>query len=238
MKTVSILAALYWFQSLAFGGLQWEKKEIEFNPLVTDKEVKADFNFTNAGREPVTIVAVEPGCGCTTAVLEKRTYRPGEKGHIAATFTIGQRTGLQNKPIRVTVRGEKEETVLTMITHIPELMKVSPQLVFWQTGEAPEAKTIELTAMRDAPLRVTKVTSTDPKMKAAIETVQEGKSYKVVVTPAETAAPVSATLTIETELAPNVYQYFTAYAHVKQAKSSRAAIWVYKDGETSPTLVK
>ena len=116
-------------------------------------------------------------------------------------------------------------------------MKVSPQLVFWQTGDAPQAKTIELTVMRDTPIRVNKVTSSDPSMKVALETVQEGKSYKVVVTPGQTAAPVSALLSIETEVAPNVHQIFSAYAHIKPSSSRHPKIRVYKDGEAAPTVV-
>ena len=81
-------------------------------------------------------------------------------------------------------------------------MKVSPKLVFWRTGDAPEAKTIEVTVEGTAPVRVKKVTSSDPSVKVALETVQEGKSYKVVVTPQQTAAPVSSLLSIETEVAP------------------------------------
>lgn len=225
------------FPGLAWADLQWEKKDLEFSPAATDTSVKAEFNFTNTGRDAVTIASVEPGCGCTTAVLDKTTYRPGEKGRITSVFTFGQRSGLQNKPLRVFIKGQEQPTVLSIITHLPELVKVSPQLVFWRTGDAPGAKTIELTVMRAAPIRVTKVTSSDPSVKVALETVQEGRSYKVVVTPEQTATPVSALLSIDTEVEPSVHQLFSAYAHIKMSESSRPKITVYKDGEAVPTVV-
>ena len=92
--------------------------------------------------------------------------------------------------------------------------------------------------MRDTPIHVTKVTSSDPTLKVALKTVQEGKSYQVVVTPSQTDSPVSALLTIETEIAPKVHQLFSAYAHIKLASAQRPKIWISKDGETAPTLLE
>lgn len=234
MKTFVFTLAFVVIKCFACADIAWEQKSLEFHPSVTDTEVRGEFRFTNTGAEPVTIASVEPACGCTTAVLEKTIYQAGEKGRITAVFTFGQRTGLQDKPIKVSIVGQKEATTLSIITHIPEIVKVSPQFVFWQTGDAAQSKTIELTVVRDAPIRVNKVTSSDPSVKVALETVREGKTYKLVVTPAQTTMPVSSLLSIETEIAPNVHQFFTAYAHVKPASSKRAKIWVYKDGATTP----
>lgn len=238
MKIPSFVLASSLLQSVACADLEWEKKDLEFHPAVTDTEVKAEFHFANTGTDPITIASVEPACGCTTAVLDKTTYQPGEKGRITTVFTLGQRTGLQNKPIRVAIKGQKEPTILSVIAHLPELVKVSPQFVFWLTGDAPQPKTIDLTVVRDTQIRVGKVTSSDPSMTVALETVQEGKSYKVVVTPGQTDTPASALLSIATEVAPNVHQVFNAYAHVKLSSSRRPKIWVYKDGATTPTVLK
>lgn len=238
MRFLPLLLVLTLGQSFIYADLQWEKKELEFHPSVTDTSVTAEFNFTNVGPDAVTIRSVETACGCTTANLDKMIYQPGEKGRITAVFTFGQRTGLQNKAIRVFLEGEAKERVLSIITHIPELLKVSPQFVFWQTGEAPQPKTIELTVARNSPIRVTKVSSSDPSIKVALETVQDGKSYKVSVTPGQTDKPLSSLLTIETDVAPNVHQMFSAYAHIKMPGSARPKIFVYKDGESQPTVIE
>lgn len=234
MKTLSFILSTLVLHGMAFADIQWEKKELEFFPSPTDTSVTAEFHFTNTGAKPVTIASVKPACGCTTAVLDKTTYGPGEHGRITSVFTFGQRTGLQNKQIRVSIKGGETDTILSIITHLPEIMKVSPVVVFWRTGDAPQPKTIELTVGREEPVRVTGVKSSDPSVKVALETVQEGKSYKLVVTPGQTAMPVSSLLTIDTEVAPNVHQLFSAYAHVKLAESSRPKITVFKDGKPVP----
>jgi uncharacterized protein DUF1573 len=237
MKILLCPVAFFLFQCAVCAGLEWEKTQLEFHPSATDAEVKGDFNFTNTGKEPVTIDAVEPGCGCTTAVLDKKTYAPGEKGRVTATFNIGQRTGEQHKIIRVKIHDAPEPAVLTMITHIPELMKMSPQFVWWKAGDEPRPQTIELTVMPDAHLRVTRVLSTDPKIKPTLETVEEGKSYKVVVTPEQTATPLMAVLTIDSTLAPDHQKLFTAFAQVKPPEIPARVLPPVKKAEAAPAPV-
>ena len=220
MKTLPFLAAFCCFTSLVHAGLQWENKRLEFHPSASDTEVKAEFTFTNTGSEPVTIEAVKPDCDCTAATLEKKIYKPAEKGRISATFNIGQRTGIQDKSIRVTIQGEKEPVLLSMVTYIPELMKITPSLVFWKTGEAPQPKTLELAVSPGTTMRITKVTSSDPRMTATVEAVEEGKKYKVVVTPQQTATPLAAILWMESDAPSDAPRKFTAFAQIRRASPS------------------
>ena len=220
MKAFRFLALLLLTPCLAHAGIEWERKQLEFHPSASDTEVKAEFNFTNTGKTAVTIESVKPECGCTTAVLDKSSYQPGEKGRITAIFTFGARTGLQEKTIRVNMQGEKEPTTLSIVTHIPDLVKLTPSFVFWRIGEESQAKAIEVTMPPESKMRVTKVTSSDPKMTAKLEAVQEGAAYKVVVTPSDTSAPVAAILYIECATPSGVPKTFTAYAHIKASKPS------------------
>jgi uncharacterized protein DUF1573 len=218
MKTLPVLIALLSLPNALFAGLKWDNTNIEFFPKTSEAEVKGEFHFSNEGKEPVTIQSVTSGCGCTTAVLETWTYQPGEKGRISATFTIGQRVGLQNKAITVRVAGEEQPAILTMAIHIPEQVKFSPPLVFWLAGQPPEPKTIVLSVVQDEPLRVTKIASSEAKLQAALETVREGREYKIVVTPADTAAPAMAILRIESDgPTPDSPKIFQAYAQIKPA---------------------
>ena len=99
-------------------------------------------------------------------------------------------------------------------------MKLSPSFVFWRVGEESQAKTVDVTLPPEFKMRVTKVTSSDPKMTAKLETVQEGTAYKVVVTPSDTSEPIAAILWIECASPSGVPKSFTAYAHIKASKPS------------------
>ena len=197
----------------AQSALHWDKKVIELQPGPAEKTARAEFAFTNTGQQPVVIDRVKPSCGCTTTALEKKTYQPGEKGHITAVFTLGSRKGDQAKSIRVEIRGENPATVLTLVTHIGEPARLEPSLVFWRTGEAPRAKTISV----KLPLgtRLTRVTSSDPKFAAMLEPVGEKAEYKITVTPGGTAQKATAVLNIQGMTRANEPRTFQAYAQVK-----------------------
>ena len=197
--------------------LRWDAKTQEVRPNSQEKTARADFGFTNASSQPVTIESVRSSCGCTTAALEKKTYQPGEKGRIVAIFTIGSRQGTQVKAIRVGVRGESEPTLLTMVTHVGEAVKIDPPLVYWRTGDAPRPKTIKLKFPDGLGLRVARVSSSDAKIAAAVETLKEGAEYKITVTPEGTARECAAVLTIQAVSRANESKTFLAYAQVKGA---------------------
>jgi len=197
----------------AQSALRWDKKIIELQPGPAEKTARADFVFTNVGKQPVIIDSVKPSCGCTTAGLEKKVYQPGEKGHITAVFTLGSRKGDQAKSIRVDVRGESSATVLTLVTHIGEPVKLEPSLVFWRAGEAPRAKTIHVKL--PAGTRLTRVSSSDPKFAATLEPVGEKAEYKITVTPEGTAQKATAVLNLQGVTRSNEPRTFQAYAQVK-----------------------
>ena len=197
----------------AQSALRWDKKIIELQPGPSEKTAKGEFLFTNISKQPVVIDSVKPSCGCTTAGLEKKTFQPGETGHLTAVFTVGSRKGDQSKSIRVNVRGEKPATTLTLVTHIGEPVRLEPSLVFWRAGEAPRAKTISVKL--PAGTRLTRVASSDPKFAATLEPVGEKSEYKITVTPEGTAQKATAVLNIQGTTRANEPRTFQAYAQIK-----------------------
>ena len=65
--------------------------EVKAGPVLTRR-----FAFVNAGTEPLTVTDLKASCGCATSTLEKRTYRPGERGEVTLEVnTLGQAEGPQ-----------------------------------------------------------------------------------------------------------------------------------------------
>jgi hypothetical protein len=216
MRKQNLAAAfLLLLPSTLLAGLTWEQTQLEFRPDASALEVHGEFHFTNTGRTAVIIESVTPECGCTTATLEKAVYQPGEKGRIAAVFTIGQRRGDQTKHIRVQIAGEKEPIGLTLLTHIAEAMRLTPDFVYWQAGEPPSPKTITATVIEDKPLTITKISTSNSKFHLEQKAVREGREYRILVTPEDTASDVIAVITIETLAGTEHARTFQAYAQVK-----------------------
>lgn len=198
--------------------VDWESRTLEFHPSLMEKVITADFVFTNAGNRPVRIEDVKSGCGCTTAIPDKKDYQPGEKGHITATFTIGERTGLQKIPITVKLTGEAVPVNLSLVAHLPVCMTVTPELLYWQVGDAPEPKAAALHVEDGVQLRITKVDSIDPTFTATLETIAEGKDYRVLVQPTTTGRESMAAITIDALVSGEVQKSFTVFPNIKPAE--------------------
>lgn len=208
-RTLAFLAAA----TLAHADIVWEKQVQEYHRVPDDGHVAAKFAFKNTGPEPVTIKRLKSSCGCTTARLGKNTYAPGESGEIEVKFTFGSRRGVQRKIISVTA-DDKREWMLDLRVYIHEPLTLTPALVYWRIGEAPEAKNIKLTAS-DAKVGVKSVTSSNPRVSAKIETVNAGKEYVLSVKPTDTSTKEAAELTVTTDFPPDAPRSYRIYARVK-----------------------
>ncbi|MDR2040233.1 MAG: DUF1573 domain-containing protein [Bacteroidales bacterium] len=64
------------------------KLEHDFGSIVqSDGAQSYTFEFTNKGKEPVSIQRVATSCGCTTSGWSKEPIAPGGKGLIKATYS-------------------------------------------------------------------------------------------------------------------------------------------------------
>lgn len=82
----------------------------DFGTIKQDQHVTHDFIFKNTGSANLIIEKTMTSCGCTAAVVGKKTYAPGEEGTLTVTFSAGKREGQQNK-------------VITLVTNDP----INPQ---------------------------------------------------------------------------------------------------------------
>lgn len=67
----------------------------------TDDPLKAKVKIRNAGSKLLKITEVKPGCGCTTAPLDKSELNPGEEATLDITLRIGGAGNQVTKSIRI-----------------------------------------------------------------------------------------------------------------------------------------
>lgn len=142
-----IVAYALWICAIvpvSHAGLSWDSHEVTAPPVPGASAVTGEFHFRNTEATAVTIASVHPACGCTTVKLEKTRYAPGEMGVLTVTFTIGDRTGAQQKTIEVQEEGAKAPDVLTLSVPLPEPMKVSSSTLEWKIGDTPATKDIQV----------------------------------------------------------------------------------------------
>jgi len=182
-------------QAGAFG-LAWDKDIITVDADPDQPQVKAEFSFHNDGDRPITIESVTPGCGCTTASLGKKTYAVGESGKIQVVFTVGERTGLQEKSVLVQTDDPRmtEPVELLLRINIHAYLDFEPQALFWNVGDEPVEKTIACTALLPAAVVLTEAPSANPAITTRIETVEAGRKYLLHVKPASTTTEFNTTI--------------------------------------------
>ena len=211
-----LLVPFLFLAPLAHAELKWERTVQQFQRVPDDKACEARYAFRNTGSTPITIKSLRSSCGCTTAKLDKKTYAPGEQGEVVLKFTFGDRKGNYLKGVTVTTDEKSAEpVVLKLFVDIHDPLTVTPALVFWRTGEATGAKSVQLTADPNQQVRIKSVTSSNPNFKTTLQTAQAGQQYSVAITPTGTAQKDSAEITVQTDFPADAPHAYTIYARIK-----------------------
>jgi hypothetical protein len=79
MKTMIVLTLAFSLGQQG-GALRFDEQLVNLGELRSQLAHKHVFSFRNQGTESLTILTVEPSCGCLAPRLENLAYRPGEKG--------------------------------------------------------------------------------------------------------------------------------------------------------------
>jgi hypothetical protein len=174
-----ILAAL---STNAIAQLSWENPEQKVTAGATDQFVVAKYQFTNTGNYPVTVLEVQPSCGCTTVQLAKKQYAPGESGELAVRFDFAGRTGRQEKSIVILTKDTINQPItLKLLVTIPEAVAVEPEFVFWRVGDEPEPKVIRVAVADGFPAKIVSIRTNSSAIRVDLEEVTPGKEVKVTV---------------------------------------------------------
>lgn len=91
--------------ALAQGRLTLDAPTHTFGTLREGVKAEHVFRFTNTGDAPLRVLAVRPGCGCTTPAWTRDPLPPGGTGTITVVYDSANRPGPFRKDIVVTTDG-------------------------------------------------------------------------------------------------------------------------------------
>ncbi|HBC47429.1 MAG TPA: hypothetical protein DEO84_03635 [candidate division Zixibacteria bacterium] len=75
----------------------WDYGNVPQNSVLTH-----DYLIRNTGNDTLNIIDVKPGCGCTTAPIQKKTLAPGESTTVALVFNTKTSRGKVSKNAKIT----------------------------------------------------------------------------------------------------------------------------------------
>lgn len=219
------LALTAWIQA---AGLEFKELLKEVHAPADAKTVTVEFEFTNTSDKPVTVAKYEPTCSCISVMIKegKLRYAPGESGLIRGEFDMGNFSGTVDKVVALWIEGdpsEKPSYSLTVRVHIPVLVTCEPKTVKWDIGGKAEPQTIRVTMNHTRPIHLTSVTSSSEAYKYELKTVEDGKSYEVIVSPLNLNAPSLAVLRLTTDCDVAKHKTQQVFAVVRKAGPAEAA---------------
>lgn len=182
----------------AFGQLRWTPETLTLTARASDQELRGEYAFENVGKEALSLLSVKGSCGCTAASAKLAVYKPGERGAVAVTYTIGDRRGRRHEMVIVeTSDPAMPKKVLLLDVDIPTAARFDRARLEWKIGGPAEAQTATLKIAENSPARATGVTATSPKITVRLAEVAP-KIYEITATPASTAEPLSGLIQVET----------------------------------------
>ena len=87
------------------------------------------------GQQSLRFTSLRPSCDCLTAAASKEVFALGEMGTVRVEFTVGGRSGRQEKYVTVTTHDPAEQPVsLLVVIEISEPMAMQPRQLPWEKG--------------------------------------------------------------------------------------------------------
>jgi hypothetical protein len=186
---------------LRAGPLTWERQSIDHDATPAETETHVTFPFRNTSDRAVTIVGLQPECGCTTATIAKKTYGPGERGEVGISIKLGDMVGLQVKRIAVTTDASPSGEDLVVRITIPTLVVIEPRLLFWNKGDTTPEKSIIISAGSTANINVLSARAVSAGIDSRIEIIEAGRKYRLVVRPGTAGEDFDSRVEGEVEIA-------------------------------------
>jgi hypothetical protein len=193
------------FAGMAFAGkLTFPEPVKELAPGPDESKVKVDFPFTNNTDKTVVVKETLGDCSCTSIEISggKTAYEPGESGVIRLNFDIGAAVGKVEKGASIWVDGDPKDAPsqrLTMKVDIPILVEMEPKTLKWQVGQEMESKTIKFKMLGDKAIHIKSVTSSTEHFTQELKTIEDGRSYELLVTPKNINNKALAVFRVETD---------------------------------------
>lgn len=160
-------------------------KELEyhFGVILEGQETEHEFTIENTGTADLKIANVRVDCGCT-AVKYDATIPPGGKGKLRMKVSLKNYVGKVDKKATIQSNDpQSPEVVVRMVGTVTPLIDVKPStgILFRGMVDQISESVLDLTAI-SAPFHITgSDTDIADKVQYAVETVSDGKQYRLKV---------------------------------------------------------
>jgi hypothetical protein len=186
------LACCLWAGEIEAGAatqiVRWDQEKIAATISDVEKSFHATFPFQNVSNGPITIIAVNASCGCTTAKLSKYTYNKLERGKIEVDVDTETRVGHQRITLSVGIKELSAPVMLELELEISPPVSAQPSLIFWKLDSKPDPRIVEISINRDRQILIQDVKSDNANFLTTLTREQSNGAirYKLQIAPVST----------------------------------------------------
>ena len=181
--------------------VSWSGTAAELRVAPGQDKTVAEFAFRNSGTSPLRFTSLRPSCDCLSVEASNTSFAPGETGTVRVEFTVGGRSGRQEKSVTVTTDDPADKPVtLLLVVEIPEPVAIRPTALFWTKGAVPEEKSFTIKVDDPTHATVTEATCVAPRFIPFLEPTAQVGTDRLRVRVTDSSTPAQATIRISTQL--------------------------------------
>lgn len=204
------------------GHLAFEPEEFTHRSAEGEKEFTATFVAKNTGSAPVVLTKLDSSCSCLKVEADTDTIAPGGSATITAVFDIAKLSGESEKSVYVTTDiPDSHETRLTVKVSVPAVASLEPNMLTWPLGSEPAPREAVFRVLREKPIRVLEATSSRESVSVELQTVEEGREYRIVLKPQSTEAILLGIVRIKTDCELEEHQQHLLYFAVQDPATAK-----------------
>lgn len=183
--------------------------------------VELTYEFKNTGELPLVVEQFSRNCGCMIGEWDGVPVEPGAAGRIKAKFLTKGLRGVIRKSLHVKFVECGTVELVAEVT-IPEAITWSAPTLRWETGGAAQAGEVEIVVRSAAPINVLSATVNDSGFSTSLRTLENGRHYRLTVTPRDTATARVGVVQVRTDSKDPHDALHTFFARVEKAAPSPA----------------
>lgn len=184
----------------AKSALVFEPEVFEHKAADGESQFTATFVAKNTGNAPVRITKLDSSCSCLKVESEADTVPPGGQTTISAVFDIARLSGDAEKRVFVTTDiPDSLEQVLLVKVNVKPIVTLEPSSLEWPRGGEPKPLEAVFRVVREKPIRILEAVSSRETVTCELRTIEEGREYRLILTPQSTADVLLGLVRIKTD---------------------------------------
>jgi putative membrane protein len=202
--------------AVSSGGLVFDTEVFSYKADPSEKQFTATFHIRNEGPKKVTITKLDTSCTCLSVTADRMEMDPGSESTLTAVFDIAKLSGESEKNILVmTDDPDMPRKRLAVEVSVPPIVEISPTIAEWTVGEKLQTREIVFKVLRTEPIRILEATSSRRQVSLEMKTIEEGREYRLILTPEATDDILLGFVSIKTDCELEQHQRMMAYFAVK-----------------------